>query len=65
MDFSTVIQLIRELGFPIVCCWLLWKNNTDTMKEVSASLNKNTVVLEKILTKLDIHDVEGVQHEDN
>lgn len=59
MDIQIIIQVIREVGFPIVCCFLLWKNNTETMKEVSSSLNKNTVVLEKILTKLDIHDEES------
>lgn len=56
MDVSALLQVIKELGFPIVCCFLLWKNNTQTLKEVTESMNKNTIMLEKIFTVLDIHD---------
>lgn len=57
MELTTVIiDFVRELGFPVACCFLLWKNNTDTLKEVTSSIGKNTIVLEKILTVLDIHE---------
>lgn len=59
MDVSTITQIVRELGFPIACCFLLWKNNTQTLKDVTESINKNTVMLEKIFTVLDIHDEKG------
>lgn len=56
---TAVADVIRDLGFPIVCCGaLFWymvkqrdvhKEETDRMTE---ALNNNTVVLEKLLTKI-------------
>ena len=58
MDVTAISQLIGSLGFPIVCCFFMWKYINDTLKEVSETLNRNTVVLEKLLTKLDADEHE-------
>lgn len=59
MDFNTVTQFISSVGFPIaITCYLLYQNHKETekheseMKAMTEALNGNTVVLEKILTKL-------------
>ncbi len=56
---SDIITAISTVGFPIVMCLVLLyeiklmtdahKEETDSLKD---ALNNNTVVLEKILTKL-------------
>lgn len=59
MDASTIIQLISNLGFPIVCCGaLFWKmnkqdeNHKEEIATLTSALNNNTIVLEKVCVKL-------------
>ena len=59
MDFSTVLQAIATVGFPIVMCMvLMWyiKDTNDKHKEetkqFTEALNKNTLVLQKLCDNL-------------
>ena len=54
MDLETMVSLVGSLGFPIVACVYLAHFNNQTLKELKDTLNSNTVVLEKLLTKLDV-----------
>ena len=61
MDFSTVLQAIATVGFPIVMCIvLMWyiKDTNDKHKEetkqFTEALNKNTLVLQKLCDKLGV-----------
>lgn len=56
MDVSGVIQLISNLGFPIVCCGaLFWKMNKqdelhkDEIDKLSNVVQNNTNVLERYI----------------
>lgn len=56
MDVQMIITLVGSLGFPIFACcflgWFIYKVVLDLQK----TIEKNTKILEKILTKLDIHE---------
>lgn len=39
MDFNTINQLIGTLGFPIVCCCVMFKQNSK-LQETLADLGK-------------------------
>lgn len=61
MDFTTILQAISTVGFPIVCCIILMyyiKETTEKHKEETTafaeSLNQNTIVLQKLCDKLDL-----------
>ena len=54
MELETIVSLIGSLGFPIVACVYLAHFNNKTLNELKDTLNSNTVVLEKLLTKLDV-----------
>lgn len=54
-------QIVTNLGFPIaVCGYLFWerfqerKDHKEETKAMTEALEKNTIVLEKILTKLGV-----------
>lgn len=49
-----VVSLIGSLGFPIVCCFFLWKYINTTMKDFTATMAENTKMLNKICDKLDM-----------
>lgn len=62
---NEITQIISTVGFPIAMCLVLLyeveemnklhKEETNSLKD---ALNNNTVVLEKILTKLDLDEKE-------
>lgn len=62
---NEIAQIISTVGFPIAMCLVLLyevqemnklhKEETSSLKD---ALNNNTVVLEKILTKLDLDEKE-------
>lgn len=62
---NEIAQIISTVGFPIAMCLVLTyqlqemnklhKEETSSLKD---ALNNNTVVLEKILTKLDLDEKE-------
>ena len=52
MDFNTIKEAITTIGFPIVCCIVLFNQNnklTQTIGELKETLTENTTML-KILT---------------
>ena len=66
MELDVILQAIATLGFPIVMCVaLLWEIKDMTTKHqeetklFSDSMNKNTLVLQKLC------DVLGVEREDH
>ena len=66
MDFNTLLQAITTVGFPIVLCVaLLYEIKDMTTKHqeeskiFSDSMNKNTLVLQKLC------DILGVDREEN
>lgn len=53
-------QLISSLGFPIVCCIFLFKQNIDIMnkhdlevKSMTESLNNNTLAITKLCERME------------
>lgn len=57
---NTVITLIGSLGFPIVMCLLMYKQQNESgrlhreeMSEMRTSIDNNTLVVQKLLDKMD------------
>lgn len=52
-------QLISSLGFPIVCCFFLFKQNIDIMtkhdsemRKITEALNNNTLAITRLCDKI-------------
>ena len=58
---ETLVSLIGSLGFPIVCCFFLWKYINETMKEFTKTMTENTLMIQKLVDKLDDLDGGGKQ----
>lgn len=55
-DANVIIQLINSVGFPIVCCGVLFWNNyklTSTITELTATLKVIDERIEKLENKLE------------
>lgn len=55
MDFNTIMQAISTVGFPIVCCGVLFYQNsklTETISDLKSTLVENTTILKTITNKL-------------
>lgn len=51
MDYNAIMQAISSVGFPIVCCGVLFYQNsklTETIGQLKDTLTKNTTILELI-----------------
>lgn len=58
-NIDIVLNAITTVGFPIVMCGiLLWytyksqKNHKEEVMQLSEAIQNNTIVMEKILTKI-------------
>lgn len=48
-----IVQIIKDVGFPIaVCVYLLYRDGT-TIKSLAESINNNTLALTKLIDRLD------------
>lgn len=63
MGVNEIIQLVCNLGFPIVCCGaLFWRmiksdeQHKEEMDKISTSLNNNTEALLKLTERLGRED---------
>ena len=61
MDLEQIVSLITTLGFPIVCCMIMWKQmltmqaqHKEELANVTAALNNNTLVIQQLVDKLDL-----------
>lgn len=56
MDVNAVMQAVSTVGFPIVACIFLFKQNTklsDTIGDLKGTLTENTTLLKIMINKLD------------
>ena len=66
---ENIVAVIAQVGFPIVCCLLLWKalvDEKDAHKEETAKLteavNNNTQALIKLADRLDNYPEQEGKH---
>ncbi len=59
MDWSIITSLIGSIGFPIVCCIMMWKQmltqqeqHKTEMDQLKDALNNNTQALEVLIAEL-------------
>lgn len=59
MNVDDISQLVSNLGFPIVVTgilfWLLYKNSlmyNDTIQKMRETIDKNTQIIQEVLTHL-------------
>lgn len=50
---SEWVNLISSVGFPIVCCVMLWQFQRTTLKDFGDKLEKNTEMMTKLYEKID------------
>lgn len=60
MEFNDILQAISTVGFPIVCCGVMFWNNYQMQKQhreesnsFAEALNNNTMVLQKLTIMLE------------
>lgn len=50
---NDIVALVSSVGFPIVCCLLMFKYINTTMKEFNKTMNENTKMLSKLCEKIE------------
>ena len=64
MDFATIVSAVSAVGFPIVFCLILYKTMLDQNKQhkdeadkLTEAIHNNTLVIQKLVDKLDGNEV--------
>lgn len=55
MDYETLVSLIGSLGFPIFCCIILFKQNSELRQSIDAQkdmIYQNNTLIEKFIEKI-------------
>mgnify|MGYP003298358974 CR=1 FL=1 len=55
MDFNVLMQAVSTVGFPIVCCGVLFYQNsklTQTISDLKTTLTENTTMLKILVDKM-------------
>ena len=50
---NSISSSIGTLGFPILCCYFMWRYINTVMKEFTLTIEENTKILNQILKKLE------------
>lgn len=59
MDVNFITELINTMGFPIVMVgYFIWDKN-KCMAQMCKAIENNTLVLERLMGKLDLDEKEG------
>lgn len=60
---NEIVTAVSTVGFPVVMSLVLMKfienlNNAhrEDLKEMTQAVNNNTIIIQKLLDKLDLHD---------
>ena len=53
MEMETVVSLISSVGFPIVCCFFMWRYINTTLKDFTNTMNENTKMISKLCDRLE------------
>ena len=46
--------IVGSLGFPIVCCYFMWKYINTTLKDFTEMMNKNNETISELCSKIDV-----------
>lgn len=54
MEVETAVSLISSVGFPIVCCWFMWKYINTTLADFSEMMKENNATTARLCDKIDL-----------
>ena len=52
-NYDIIVSLVGSLGFPIVCCYFMWKYINTTLKDFTEMMNKNNENIAELCSKID------------
>ena len=52
-NYDLFVSLIGSLGFPIVCCYFMWKYINTTLKDFTGMMDKNNESIAELCSKID------------
>lgn len=54
MNTETAVSLVSSVGFPIVCCYFMWKYINTTLADFTKMMNKNNESIASLCDKIDL-----------
>ena len=54
MSVETAVSLVSSVGFPIVCCYFMWKYINTTLSDFTKMMEKNNESTALLCDKIDL-----------
>jgi hypothetical protein len=54
MSAETAVSLVSSVGFPIVCCYFMWKYINTTLADFTKMMEKNNESTARLCDKIDL-----------
>lgn len=64
-NYDVLISLVGSLGFPIVCCYFMWRYINTTLKDFTEMMNKNNESISRLCDKIDVIVIKLLGGEDD
>lgn len=64
-NYDVIVSLIGSLGFPIVCCYFMWRYINTTLKDFTEMMNKNNESISRLCDKIDLIVIKVLGGEDS
>ena len=64
-NYDVLVSLIGSLGFPIVCCYFMWRYINTTLKDFTEMMNKNNESISRLCDKIDVIVIKILGGEDH
>lgn len=64
-NYDVLISLVGSLGFPIVCCYFMWRYINTTLKDFTEMMNKNNESISRLCDKIDVIVIKILGGEDH
>lgn len=59
MDVSTITELVSNVAFPIAAFVMMFYYSTNTVENMRKTIEENTLIMTKVIEKLDSMNQEG------
>ena len=50
--YDNLVTFISSVGFPIVACFMMYKQNTEVLEKVRDVVEENTLIIKELVTKM-------------
>lgn len=53
MDYESMVTFISSVGFPIIACFMMYKQNVEVLEKIRDVVEKNTLTIKELIARIE------------